>query len=67
MSERMVVAFRPEFASLGRPCENALAGKMTSIIYSGDLVRLHVELPNGDVIVVKRSLRLYKPIPNARE
>ena len=35
MSERMVVAFRPEFASLGRPCENALAGKMTSIIYSG--------------------------------
>ena len=65
MGERVVVAFRPEFASLGRTCENALAGKMTSIIYSGDLVRLHVELPNGDVIVVKRSLRLYEPIPRA--
>jgi ABC-type Fe3+/spermidine/putrescine transport system ATPase subunit len=66
IGERVVVAFRPEFAVLGRPRHmNALPGRMTDIVYSGCLLRLHVELPNGIVITIKRALRFNEPIPRA--
>jgi ABC-type Fe3+/spermidine/putrescine transport system ATPase subunit len=66
IGERVVVAFRPEFAVLGRTKHgNALPGKMTDIVYSGSLVRLHVELPNGNVVTIKRSLRFNESIPRA--
>jgi len=64
VGDRVVTAFRPEFAGLGkRRGENLLSGKITDIVYSGSLARLHVELPDGNMIVIKKPLRFGEPLP----
>jgi len=64
VGDRVVIAFRPEFASLGkREGENLMPGKITDIVYSGSLARLHVELSDGNIIVIKKDLRFGEPLP----
>ena len=64
IGDRVVIAFRPEFAVLGeREGGNTLLGEITDIIYSGSLVRLHVELHDGNTVVIKKALRFGEPLP----
>ena len=56
VGDRVVIAFRPEFASIGEGSVNRLSGKVDDLIYSGSLCRVKMKLTNGDLIVVKRTL-----------
>ncbi|RJS92452.1 ABC transporter ATP-binding protein [Candidatus Bathyarchaeota archaeon] len=68
LGDRIVVAFRPEFAVLGKgEEENKLSGKITNIIYSGSLARIYIELPDGNTIVIKKALRFGVPLPRIGE
>jgi len=68
VGDRVVAVFRPEFAVLGeREGGNMFSGKVTGIIYSGSLVRLYVELPNENRIVIKRALRFGESLPRIGE
>jgi len=68
VGDRVVIAFRPEFAVLEkRKDENVLSGKITNIVYSGNLLRLNVEIPNGNTIVIKKALRFGEPLPRVNE
>jgi ABC-type Fe3+/spermidine/putrescine transport system ATPase subunit len=62
VGDRVVVAFRPEFASIGDSrIMNSLSGKVIDILYSGSIIRLKVQLTNGDLVVVKKALSLKGP------
>jgi len=64
IGDRVVIAFRPELAILGkREDENALSGKITNLVYSGSLVRLHIKLPNRSVVIIKKALRFSESLP----
>ncbi len=56
VGDRVVIAFRPEFASIGdRRIMNNLSGKVMDILYSGSTVRIKVQLTNGDLVIVKKA------------
>ena len=62
VDDRVVIAFRPEFASIGDiRVRNRLSGKVMDILYSGRLIRLKVKLANGDLVVVKKALSFERP------
>jgi len=64
VGDRVVTAFRPEFAVLGKiEGGNTLSGKITNIVYSGSLLRIHVELPNENEIIIKKALQFGEPLP----
>ena len=68
VGDRVVVAFRPEFTFLGKKeGENILSGNITGIVYLGSLVRLHIELPNENIIIIKRALRFSESLPKIGE
>mgnify|MGYP000259321140 CR=1 FL=1 len=68
IGDRVVAAFRPEFAILGKiEGGNTLSGNITDIVYSGSLVRIYVELPNESRIVIKKALRFGEPLPRIGE
>lgn len=55
--ERVVLAFRPEFAFFTKKGKfNIIKGEVVDTIYSGSIARLIVELVNGDKITVKKAL-----------
>jgi len=62
VGDPVVVAFRPEFASIEmKEHLNRLSGKIVNVLYSGNIIRLIVELDNGDRVVVKKALRFEEP------
>jgi len=64
VGNRVVVAFRPEFVVLGkRRDENVLSGEIKNIVYSGNLVRIYVELPDGSTIFIKKALGFNESLP----
>jgi len=68
VGDRIVAAFRPEFAVLGEgERESKLFGRIMSIIYSGSLARINIELPDGNTVVIKRALRFGVPLPRIGE
>ena len=57
VGDRVVLAFRPELVSIGDDASiNTISGQVVGILYSGSIVRLKVQLPNGDLVVVKEAL-----------
>ncbi|MFQ6095188.1 MAG: ABC transporter ATP-binding protein [Candidatus Bathyarchaeia archaeon] len=63
IGDRVVIAFRPEFASIGdSETINRLSGNVVDVIYSGSVIRLKVELINGDLVVIKKTLSYEKPM-----
>jgi len=65
VGDPVVIAFRPEFASIVRKKRlNRLSGKIVDVLYSGSIVRLKVELANGDRVVVKKALSFERPTFN---
>jgi ABC-type Fe3+/spermidine/putrescine transport system ATPase subunit len=59
----VVVAFRLEFASIGKGSKpNALSGNVVGMIYSGSLGRVRIELVNGDIVDVKIPLGFDRPV-----
>lgn len=63
LGDRVVIAFRPEFTSIGeRETLNRLSGKVVDIIYSGSIGRIRVELANGDEVFVKKGLSFQRPM-----
>ena len=57
VSDRVVVAFRPEFAyTRDVKTSNTLSGIIMDVIYSGSIGRVRVKLSNGDLIVAKMAL-----------
>ena len=55
--DRVVIAFRPEFASITeKEKNNTFKGEVMDIIYSGSMARINVELPGGEKITVKKAL-----------
>ena len=68
VGDRVVIAFRPEFAILGkREGVNVLSGNMTNIVYSGSLARLYMKLPNENEVIIKRALRFGESLPRIGE
>ncbi|HDM89204.1 MAG TPA: TOBE domain-containing protein [Candidatus Bathyarchaeota archaeon] len=66
--ERVVIAFRPEFAAIRKEKgRNTLPGKIINTIYSGNLLRLTIELPGGDEITVKKTIRTGEAFPRLGE
>lgn len=64
MGDRVVIAFRPEFASIGdRKMINRLSGTVVDVLYSGSIIRLKVQLANDDLVVVKRTIRFENLMP----
>ena len=64
MDDRVVIAFRPEFASIGdRKMINRLSGTVVDVLYSGSIIRLKVQLANDDLVVVKRTLSFERLMP----
>lgn len=62
IGDRVVIAFRPEFASIGDSrIRNSLSGKVIDILYSGSIIRLKVQLTNDDLVVVKKALSFKEP------
>lgn len=62
IGNRVVIAFRPEFASIGDGKKvNRISGKVKDALYSGSIMRLKVQLANGDLIIVKKALNFEKP------
>jgi hypothetical protein len=62
VGDRVVLAFRPEFASIGDEGEllNRISGNVVNVLYSGSIIRIRIKLVNGELIVVK-SLSLERP------
>jgi ABC-type Fe3+/spermidine/putrescine transport system ATPase subunit len=61
VGDRVVVAFRPEFASIGdRELENRLSGNVMDTLYSGSILRIKIKLASGDQIVVKKAISFEK-------
>jgi len=59
VSDRVVIAFRPEFARIRAiKTSNILSGIITDVMYSGIIGRVRVKLSSGDQIVVKIALGL---------
>jgi ABC-type Fe3+/spermidine/putrescine transport system ATPase subunit len=60
--DRIVIAFRPEFASINsiktRKKTNNISGKVVEISYTGHTIRLKILLPSGDQIILKKALTL---------
>lgn len=57
VGERVVVAFRPEFAVLDSNKKiNELKGEVVDVLYSGRFVRIRVKLANGDFLVAKKAV-----------
>lgn len=57
IGERVVTVFRPEFAVLNSNREdNSLPGEVINMLYSGNVVRVRVRLPNEDIVVVKKAV-----------
>lgn len=57
VGDRIVIAFRPEFAHTGDvETSNILPGNILDVIFSGNIGRVKVKLVNGDLIVVKMPL-----------
>ena len=62
VGDRVVIAFRPEFASIGdRRIMNNLSGTVMSTLYSGRTIRIKVQLTNGDLVIVKKISSLKEP------
>jgi len=63
VGDRVVIAFRPEFVSIGgdRPF-NRLSGDVVDVIFSGSIGRVRVKLANGDLVVVKTALSFERPV-----
>lgn len=62
VGNRVVIAFRPEFASIGDNEINRLSGNVVDVIYSGNIGRVRVKLFNGDQVVVKMALSFARPV-----
>ena len=61
--DRVVIAFRPEFASIGEgKLVNRVYGKVVDILYSGRIIRIKVQLTNGELVVVKKILSFERSI-----
>lgn len=59
VGERVVIAFRPEFAVFDGNAEiNKLTGDVVDVLYSGSIVRIRVRLTNEDFVVVKEAVGL---------
>jgi ABC-type Fe3+/spermidine/putrescine transport system ATPase subunit len=57
VNDRVVVAFRPEFAYITHvKMGNTLSGIITEVMYSGNIGRVRMKLSNGDPIVIKMAL-----------
>lgn len=57
ISDRVVIAFRPEFAyTRDVKTANTLSGIITEVMYSGSIRRIRVKLSTGDIIIVKMTL-----------
>jgi len=66
--ERIVIAFRPEFVYIRKGTgKNTLPGRITNTIYSGNLLRLTIELPGGNEITVKKTIRSGETFPRLGE
>ena len=66
VGERVVIAFRPEYATIEKKGgTNTFSGEIEDMLYSGSIVRLRVRLDNGELIVVKKALSLGKPAYSA--
>ncbi|MCK4952298.1 ABC transporter ATP-binding protein [Candidatus Bathyarchaeota archaeon] len=64
IGDRVVIAFRPEFASIGdKKMINKLSGTVVEVLYSGSIIRLKVRLANDDLVDVKRTLRFETLMP----
>jgi len=62
VGDRVVVAFRPEFASIGGTSGmNRLPGEVLDVLYSGSIIRLKIRLPNGELVVAKKPLSFERP------
>ncbi len=58
VGERIVVAFRPEFAILDNKGRiNSFSGEITDVLYSGNIIRIRVRLKNGEFVVAKKAIR----------
>ena len=62
VGDHVVIAFRPEFASIEDNEINRLSGNVFDIIYSGNIGRLKVKLSNGNLVIVKMALSFKKPV-----
>ena len=63
LGDRVVIALRPEYASIGNgEMFNRLSGKVVDIIYSGSIGRVKVKLVNGDLVIVKMVLSFERPV-----
>jgi ABC-type Fe3+/spermidine/putrescine transport system ATPase subunit len=55
--ERVVVAFRPEFVCLENNGKiNRISGEVVDVLYSGNIIRVRIELDNGDFILAKKAV-----------
>jgi ABC-type Fe3+/spermidine/putrescine transport system ATPase subunit len=62
VGDRVVVAFRPEFTTIAESKSlNELAGRVVEILYSGNLIRIRVELVDGTPIVAKEAVSWERP------
>jgi ABC-type Fe3+/spermidine/putrescine transport system ATPase subunit len=62
VSDRVVLAFRPEFANTRNiKTSNTLSGIITDVMYSGIIGRVRVKLSIGDLIIVKMVLGSKSP------
>ena len=58
LDERIVVAFRPQYATFSKKEDlNCIEGKIIEILYSGNFIRIKIKLMNDSTIVVKNSLK----------
>ena len=63
VGDRVVIAFRPEFASIGEEeALNRLPCKVVEVLYSGSIGRVKVELTDGSQVVVKTALSFKTPL-----
>ena len=62
VGDHVVVAFRPEFASIEDSDINRISGNVLDIIYSGSIGRLKVKLSNGNLVVFKMALNFKMPV-----
>jgi ABC-type Fe3+/spermidine/putrescine transport system ATPase subunit len=69
VGERVIVAFRPEFAVFGgeKRARYNLSGKVVDILYSGSTIRIRVKLANENFIVAKRALGFDEQMYSAGE
>jgi len=64
--ERITVAIRPEKVVLGTPdCVNNFRGLIKEVIYLGDTLKLRIELPGQETVLVKEQNRHLAITPSA--